>query len=146
MPDPAILYNVAIEGPFPSILIEWGATPGWLETYEAELKQATKLTLIPKPGIAGLPLVTVNPTGDRRWILFSRVYGEINKRTGQQMEIRLYCLGWQTTFEGDNLKLVMWIYPNGVIEAADEPTLVGLYLRPATLKPTAGWRDERVLQ
>lgn len=146
MSNPQMLYNVAIEGDFQSVLVEWGSTPGWLETYKDQLERATKLTLIPKPGLSGLPLVTVSPTGDKRWILFSRVFGQVNRQTGAEVQVRLYCLGWQTTFEGDNLKLLMWVYPNGVVEAADEPTLWQLYLRPVPPRPGAGMQNERVLQ
>ena len=134
------LYNVAIEGDFPSVLIDWGNDKGWADREREKLDSARRLTLIPKDANPALPIVSVDLAGDRRWILFSRVYGELNVGSGGQKRVRVYCLGWQSTVGGENVKLINWIYPNGVVEAADEATLWKLYVQA---QPTT-FTNERV--
>ena len=116
-----IEYDIAIEGGGRSILIEWDkdTAKGWVERYQAELASAERLSLVPCAGVA-LPVVTVRLGEGRRWVLFSRVFGQIN--TGRQ--IRLYCLGWQSTVKGENVKSLLWVYPGGTVESAEEPSFV----------------------
>lgn len=134
------LYNVAVEGDFPSVLIDWGNDKGWAERIRGQMDAANRMTLIPKEAGSPLPIVSIDLTGDRRWILFSRVYGQLNVGTGGQKQVRVYCIGWQTTVGDENVKLLNWVYPNGVVEAADEATLWKLYVQA---QPTT-FTNERV--
>jgi len=113
----AYRYNVAIESPVGQTLVQWGADPNWMEINRELLATAHTLSLIPKDGQA-LPVVSVRVDADRRWILFSRVYGRV---TGPG-QVRLYAIGWQSTVRGVNVKAIQWVYPTGAIESADDPT------------------------
>lgn len=108
-----ILYNIAVESPNGQRLIQWGDERGWMD--RDLLNSATRISLIPKQG--GMPIVTVRLGGDKRWVLFSRVYGRI---PGGQ--VRLYCIGWQATVKGVNVKSLLWVYPTGSVECAELPS------------------------
>lgn len=124
----SIQYNVIIEKEGQGALIDWGNSPGWIEQHRELLDNAERMTLIPKEGIS-LPVVSVALGPDRRWILFSRVAGIINTKKGDQQEkVRLYAIGWQSTVSGVNAKSITWVYPNGVIENAEEPAFIQHYL------------------
>lgn len=110
-------YNVAIESPLGQELIHWGNDPNWMEINKELLATAHTLSLIPKEGEA-LPVVSVHLDADKRWILFTRVFGNI---TGGQY-VRLYAIGWQSTVRGVNVKAIQWVYPTGAVESADEPS------------------------
>ena len=112
-----ILYDVVIEGIGYDILVDWGNTPGWLETYADHLDQATRISLKPKEG-ARLPIVTVKLGLGRRWILFRRVFGIASGGGGQQVPV--YAIGWQQLVQGVNIKSIAWIYPSGAVEVADD--------------------------
>lgn len=112
-------YDVAIEGAFGNVLVNWGHEPGWIDECREQLETAERVSLIPKEGIA-LPVVTVGLGDGRRWVLFSRVFG----KTGTVRRVRLYCVGWQRTVRGVNTKALLWVYPGGAVECADEPSFV----------------------
>lgn len=115
---PKIRYNVVVNnGDASPIIIDWGNTPGWLETFRAELDSTSRISLIPKDGEA-LPAVTVRLEPGQRWILFSRVYGQVNGPG----RIRCYAIGHQETVKGTCVKSILWIYPDGGIEHAEEPS------------------------
>jgi len=120
---PEILYSLAFEGDG-SLLIDWGNTPGWLETHREFIDSATRVTLVPKDRDGGLPVVTVALTGDRRWVASMRVLW----RSDNPNRVRVYVIGWQDTVKGVNVKALTWVYPNGAIECSDEPTLWKHYL------------------
>jgi hypothetical protein len=124
-----ISYNVAIEGKR-QILVDWGNTPGWLETYREDLDNAHRISLIPKEG-QPIPVVSVILDGSKRWIVGSRVCGRVNKGTGEGSEIRIYFIGWQQTIGNINVKSIHWVYPGGAVECADEPMLVDHFLNGA---------------
>jgi hypothetical protein len=115
---PEYLYDIAIEAPDGQIKIDWGHTPGWMETHRALLDTAERVSLLPKDPAVGLPLISTQLQPGQRWVLFSRVYGQV---TGGQ-QVRLYCIGWQQTIGGKSVKALTWVYPNGVIENGNEPT------------------------
>ena len=129
MSVPRILYDIVVEplGDRPEIVIDWGETPGWIDTYRDELDGARAIALIPKDG-EQMPVVRISLTGDRRWVVFSRVAGRI--AGGQKTEglLRIYCIGWQRTVRGENVKALTWVYPMGAIESADEPTMLDAFL------------------
>ena len=110
-------YSVAIERGGRGTLVDWGHAPGWLSEYGELLEAADRISLIPKPGIV-LPVVTVALGNGKRWILFSRVFGQAT--SGRQ--IRTYAIGWQKTVGNENVKNIMWVYPTGAVESADEPS------------------------
>jgi hypothetical protein len=111
-------YNVAITtDDEPPILIDWGNQRGWMKEYNDQLERATRLSLIPKNGQA-MPTVTVELGPEQRWILFSRVYGQV---TGP-VRMRCYAIGHQQTVKGVRVKSIMWVYPDGSIEHAEEPS------------------------
>ena len=110
-----MLYDIAIEAPDKQALVKWGEEKGWLETHRQLLNRAERISLIPKQ--AGMPVVTVRLDRDKRWVIFSRVYGRI---PGGQ--VRLYCIGWQATVRGVNVKSLLWVYPNGSVECSEVPS------------------------
>jgi len=117
---PTILYDVVIEGDFTPERIDWGNDAGWVERVRDKIDSALRLTLHPKPDAPfSLPRVTVELGGRRRWVLFSRIIHSISPRGS----MRCYCLGWQSTIRGRNVKSLMWVYPNGLVELAEEPTI-----------------------
>lgn len=117
-------YNIVIEGGGNSLVIDWGNDKNWARRYRAQLDGAERISLIQKTPPTPLPVVTVALGDGRRWIVFSRVFGKIDG--GQQ--VRLYCIGWQRTVKGVNVKSLTWVYPNGAIENADMPTFADRFL------------------
>ena len=116
--NPHIEYNLIIESPLGQAVVALGQEAGWIDTYGHLLGTATRLSLSPRTN--GLPFVSVALEG-KRWIYFSRVYGEMNS----PKRIRLYAIGWQDTVNGKNVKCILWVYPNGAVECAEEPSLLG---------------------
>lgn len=100
--------------------------PGWLGREEMRTLRAFAL----KPSVAHLPAAVVNldPLADgtpRRLVYFSRVVGKLNAATSEREDrFRLYCIGWQATIEGRNVRSLVWIYPNGSVIASEEPMFV----------------------
>jgi len=115
---PEFLYDLAVESPVGQSRIKIGAEAGWLDTYRDLLSTAHRISLIPIDQTTSLPVVSVVLNSDRRWIFFSRVYGIL----GTANQVRLYAIGWQETIDGHSVKNITWVYPNGVIEMADEPS------------------------
>ncbi len=99
---------------------------GWMGS--VDWSDATMFTLNPIDG-ANLPVVSVCLDGDapRRVVFFSRVLGRM-MNDGSELVLkelaRLYCVGWQSTIEGKNVKCLNWIYPTGAVICADEPPFV----------------------
>ena len=121
---PAIEYNVLIEGSDGKQAgIQWGEEPGWIEAHRDLLDRAKHISLIAKKG-SKLPTVITSLEDGKRWILFSRVYGQA---TGSK-QIRLYALGWQRLVKGINVKSLQWVYPGGAVENAEEPTFWQAFL------------------
>lgn len=137
---PPILYNVIIEGER-QITVDWGNEPGWIKKYKDDLDNARRISLVPKqPG--PFPLVSVFLDDDKKWVVGSRVVGEMTNANA--FEFRLYFIGWQKTIEKnvyaedgrplredeshpnqqENVKVVHWVYPGGAVETAPEPTMV----------------------
>lgn len=114
--NPPIEYNLLIESKQGQAVVELGQEQEWLDKYRHLLDTATRLSLLPRND--GLPLVSVSLDGTKRWIYFSRVVGRMNT----EERIRLYAIGWQDTINGKNVKSLLWIYPNGLVECADEPS------------------------
>jgi hypothetical protein len=75
-----------------------------------------------------MPVVRVSLMGDRRWVVFSRVAGHIVGGAHTGGLLRIYCIGWQRTVRGEGVKALVWVYPGGVIECADEPTMLDAFL------------------
>ena len=126
---PRIRYDIAIEPPSDrqKIVIDWGNMPGWIDAYQDELDGAKAIALIPKDG-EQMPVVRTSLMGDRRWIIFSRIAGRIMGGVNTGGLLRIYCIGWQRTVRGENVKALTWVYPGGVIECADEPTMLDAFL------------------
>ena len=119
-------YNILVEReesdkyPKESKLIDWGNESGWLEGESRELLDtADRISLVHKKN--PLKIVTVRLDGTKRFTIFSKVYGKINNPQGTKKEIRIYCIGWQDTIKGVNVKSLNWIYPNGMVENSEEP-------------------------
>lgn len=123
-----IEYNIAIETTGDSILILWGDSKDWAERYRNELDNANSLALIPKEG-KRLPLVTVDLSGGKRWVAFSKVFGIMGKDDNKRREIRLYCIGWQQKISGTNVKSLNWVYPGGTVENSEKPNFVDKVLK-----------------
>jgi len=118
-------YNIAIEGDGYNLLVDWGDGTDWVKKLRTELDNAERISLIPKEG-CHLPLVTVQLEENQRWVIFSRVFGKTAKEEPHQA--RTYCIGSQENIAGKNKKSLTWIYPNGSIEIAEEPSLIGLFI------------------
>ena len=116
MDTPSHVYNIAIESDDAQELVDWGNAPGWIEQHRAILDTAHTLSLIPKDGYE-LPVVSVRLDGSKRWVCFSRICGQL---PGGQ--VRLYCIGWQSTIKKINVKSLLWVYPSGAVECADDPS------------------------
>lgn len=114
--NPRIEYNLVIKSPLGQAEVALGQETGWTNTHRHLLDTAIRLSLSPRND--GLPFVSVALEG-KRWIYFSRVYGEINSLK----RVRLYAIGWQDTVNGKNVKCILWVYPDGSIECAEEPSL-----------------------
>jgi hypothetical protein len=112
-----IEYDILIESEAGGIKIDWGNHAGWINEYDKLLEGADRITLAPKDGV-DLPIVSVELGEGKRWIVFSRVFGQVT--SGKR--VRLYAIGWQTTVGGANIKSITWVYPNGTIENSDIPT------------------------
>ena len=117
--QPEIKYNISIEGEGKSVLVDWGNTKSWIQTYQHQLENADRISLIPKRG-KHVSVVTVVLGEGKRWIIFSRIFG----KTGTPNRTRLYAIGYQQTVKGVNIKHLTWVYPNGTIESADKPTYI----------------------
>jgi len=127
---PEFLYKIIlIEDGVTSAVIDWGNEPGWIDKYKAELERATRIWLVPKANGSPLRSVSVKLDNDKRWILFSRVYGKSDLGFGHL--VRIYALGWQDTRDKINRKSMMWIYPSGEVEIAEEPSFGPLLLNIA---------------
>lgn len=116
--NPSTDYNLQIESDQGQAIVQLGQEQGWLMKYRHLLDTATRLSLLPRRN--GLPFVSVKLGGTKRWIYFSRVYGKMNSPE----QVRLYVIGWQDTISGKNVKSLLWIYPNGIVECAEEPDLL----------------------
>ncbi len=135
MNDPnTIGYHIAVQPPggenIAELLIDWGNSPNWATRYKKELDGARQIALLPKQtGTGLLPVIMqLEPELDWRWIIFSRVFIQMNPSA----RVRIYALGRQRTVDGKNQKQMFWIYPNGVVEIAPEPTKAFLYMKPAS--------------
>ena len=113
--NPKIEYNLLIESTQGQAEVALGREAGWIDAYRHLLDTATRLILSPR--VNGLPFVSVFLDNTKRWIYFSRVYGEINSAK----RVRLYAIGWQDTVNGKNVRCILWVYPDGSVELAEEP-------------------------
>ncbi len=95
-----------------------GMQPQWLLEHRERLDRADIISLIPKEGVS-LPPLTVLLEKGQRWVYFKRTY-----KITEGPSIALFCLGWQATVEGKNVKSLNWIYPDGYIEAVEEPVRI----------------------
>jgi len=121
------VYNVVIEGEKRQVEIDWGNSPDWMDVFRDDLDNAKRISLVPKDKAANnLPIIAVYMDGDKRWVVGSRVFGQIADNRG--VEMRIYFIGWQMTVGGVNIKSIHWVYPGGAIECADDPTLVNYFL------------------
>ena len=118
-------YNIQVLVDGGIIEIDWGNAPGWMESNKEYLERATHISLVPKNGIVNMPTVVVKLDGTKRWVAFSRIY----RQASSSLSVRLYTIGWQDTISGKNVKSLNWIYPDGTVELAEEPTVWRDYMR-----------------
>jgi len=121
---PPIQYNIVFEGSGQGVVIDWGNSPGWIAKFQEAISESNRISLIPKGKESALPVVTVPLPEGREYVVLSKVYGRVDPAVNTKQEIRLYCLGSRN---GDGESSVVWIYPNGIIEHAPEPTIVPLF-------------------
>jgi len=112
MPRPDIEYNIVVSTETEGTIINWGNEPNWADKYRELLDSAVIISLVPKKVPSHLRPVAIKLGDDRRWIIFSRVYGQV---TGGK-EIRLYAIGWQKSIGDKTEKSITWVYPDGGIE------------------------------
>jgi hypothetical protein len=91
---------------------------GWLTKYREALDSAGLIEFIPLS--SELPPVVLPLGNGRRFICVSRVFGS----PGMGAMFRLYGFGWQQTVDGRNVKHIVWIYPHGAVEVAENPELI----------------------
>ncbi|MCL6612730.1 MAG: hypothetical protein K6T66_14435 [Peptococcaceae bacterium] len=91
---------------------------GWQTKYREALDNARLIEFIPTND--NLPPVVLPLGNGRRFICVSRVFGS----PGMGAMFRLYGFGWQATVAGRNVKHIIWIYPGGSVEVAEEPVLI----------------------
>lgn len=127
MSAPQIEYDVVIETEKGAIVVDWGGSPNWADRYRVQLDGAKAIALVPK-GPESLPVVRIELGLGKRWVIFSRVAGRVSGGLDTSGVLRLYCVGWQATIKGVNVKSLIWIYPDGVIENANEPSMLQPYL------------------
>ena len=124
---PDFLYKIVLtKGGTQLAEIDWGNHPQWQKELEDELADADRLWLIPKVRGELLRNVSVKLGEGRRWIVFSRVYGRSS--TGFDKQVRIYAIGWQDTKDNVNRKSIVWIYPSGEMEVAEEPSFGPMFL------------------
>lgn len=112
MPRPDIEYNIVVAGENEGKIIDWGNEPNWADKYRELLDSAVMISFIPKPGASHLRPIAIRLGDGKRWIIFSRVYGQVT--SGK--EIRIYAIGWQKSVGDNTEKSITWIYPDGGIE------------------------------
>ena len=122
---PSFKYNIVLELHGETAVVDWGNQPGWIEFLGEALENATRFMRVPKDD-SGVPVVSVTLGDGRRWILFSRVIGSTKAGLGNQ--IRLYAIGWQKNVGKSSVRCITWVYPDGLIEVAEEPSFVHLFL------------------
>lgn len=127
MAAPKFLYKIVLtKGKDTLAEIDWGNSPGWHDKYQEELEAADRLWLVPKERGALLRNVSVKLGEGRRWIAFSRVYGRSS--VGFDKQVRIYAVGWQDTKREVNRKSIIWVYPSGELEVAEEPSFGDVFL------------------
>lgn len=89
-----------------------GHEKGWLEVHREQLDSASMIGLILNDKDY---IIKLKP--GQRWVYFKRTF----KKTESGFSMGIYCIGWQETVEGRNVKSLLWIYPDGSIEVGDEP-------------------------
>lgn len=120
-----IQYNIVIQRDGEDTVVDWGSQPNWARDLKDTLDNASAITLVQKNISFGLPTIKIQLGDDKRWIIFSRVYGQVNG----DRQIRMYAAGWQIQCaDGQNIKCITWVYPNGSIEVGDEPAHWKLFL------------------
>lgn len=124
---PQILYNIVLWVGDQRIVIDWGNRPGWQNEYKDELDNADYIWLIPKEEESPLPKISTSLHGNRKWILFSRVFG--TNKAGLDTQVRLYAIGWQGKVDKRNVKSIAWIYPSGEIEVSGDPSFADVFLK-----------------
>lgn len=89
---------------------------GWVRSYRDYLDQG-RITI--SDGVN----LSVDTAG-HRWVMFYRTLGYMRGGSGS---VKVLCVGWQDTIGGVNIKALNWVYPNGFIESAEEPTFWRLF-------------------
>lgn len=107
-------YNLVIQsnGKNVKVPIESLEARGWIKRFKKELDAADSISLIP---LGDLPQVHVSLEGDKRWIYYRKIRGKLNTSTEERVEIKIHCIGWQKTIGRQNVKMIISIFPNGVI-------------------------------
>lgn len=109
---PEIEYNIVVAGKNEGKIIDWGNEQGWADKYKYLLDEAEIISLVPKEKYNNRRPVAVRLGDSKRWIIFSRVFGQVT--SGK--EIRLYAIGWQKSIGDTTEKSITWVYPDGTIE------------------------------
>ena len=125
MSSPEFLYNIILLVGDERIGIDWGNHKGWQEDHKEVLGSLDAMWLFPKRDDSRVPRVGVSLGSERQWILFSRVFGTTGP--GGERQVRIYALGWQEMVGQRSVKHLMWIYPTGEIEMAEEPSFINAF-------------------
>jgi len=115
-------YDIIAERGGKGRIFKWGEEEkNWISKYRSYLDSADRISFIEKD--SHIVTITVSLNGSKRFVFFSRVFGKVNS-SGQEKQVRLYCIGWQDTIKGINVKSLNWVYPDGMIENSEEPSYI----------------------
>ncbi len=116
-----MLYDVLIEGPGDQVRITWGSSPDWKKRYAETIANAKIVSIVSKDrSMVQLPMVSVQLSEGRKLVLETQVHGTLTGKITSR--VRVYCIGYEQEVNGQTVRHVTWVYPNGIIEIADEPS------------------------
>lgn len=123
--SPSFKYNFVFNDGENETVVRLGEEPGWIDRYRSDLENAKTIALVPKERNGNNRAVMLHLGEGKRWIFFSRVFGQAT--TG--IQVRFYAIGWQMNVDGNNIKEIVWVYPDGTIESGvDNPTYYRVFL------------------
>ena len=102
-----------------------GNAPEWIKWNRDLLDRVVSLALVPE--VPFFPPVKVSIPAGAKWIYRRRTFACLavgGENVGVGDSVTLHIIGWEKPLEKESM--LLWIYSSGVIEVAEEPTLVVL--------------------
>lgn len=82
------------------------------------MDHTVRFTLIPKPGVTGMPVVTVAIPKGAKPIFMSRAFGKLGMAEAS-VKFRCYALGYKL----GRTKYLAWVLPSGAVEIGPDPLI-----------------------